>query len=139
MYTYFLFIINNNAYRIYKNNSNYLYEIMNTLYNLKEQDLVYGINLYKNICDLFNSKILNNYIRDRFNITINNDYITLNNKIEKTKIKINKSRIIISSNIKYPAIFRIFNIYNKKIFVIDFNNKKYFWLNEELNNQNNNI
>ena len=48
MYKYYLFIINNNAYKIYKNNSYYLYNILNMLYHMKNTDLVYGINLYKN-------------------------------------------------------------------------------------------
>jgi hypothetical protein len=62
MYKYYLFIINNNAYKIYKNNSKYLYDILTTLYSLKGNDLVYGINLYNSICDTFSSKLLDNYL-----------------------------------------------------------------------------
>lgn len=133
MYKYYLFIINNNAYKIYKNNSKYLYDILTTLYNLKGKDIVYGINLYSNICDTFSDKLLNNYLSERFYTRRYKDYIVLKNIEEKTKLKIKPSRIIINTNKKVPNIFKILNIYNKKIFVVDFNNKTYLWLNEALN------
>ena len=94
MYKYHLFIINNNAYKIYKDNSSYLYEILNTLYKLKERDLTYGINLYKSICDIFSVKLLNNYLKDKYYIDKNKDYIILKNNKEITKLKIGFSRII---------------------------------------------
>ncbi len=137
MYKYHLFIINNNAYKIYKDNSSYLYEILNTLYKLKERDLTYGINLYKSICDIFSVKLLNNYLKDKYYIDKNKDYIILKNNKEITKLKIGFSRIIIITNVKYPNIFQIFNIYNKKIFVINYKEKKYFWLNELLKEKTN--
>lgn len=56
MYKYYLFIINNNSYKIYKNNSYYLYTILNTLYHIKKTDVIYGITLYRNICDIFSVK-----------------------------------------------------------------------------------
>ena len=132
MYKYYLFIINNNAYKIYKNNSYYLYNILNTLCHMKKTDWIYGINLYKNICDIFSVKLLNNYIKDRFYTETKNKKILLKNKEEKTSLKIRYSTVIIESSIYLPQIFRIFNIYNKKIFVIDFNNKNFFWLNDEI-------
>jgi len=132
MYKYNLFIINNNAYKIFKNNSDYLYDILNLLYHMKKTDMLYGINLYKNICDKFNVKLLDNYINERF-LTINvNNKIKLKNKNEKTYLKINYSNVVIESNILFPQIFKIFNIYNRKIFVTDFNNKNFFWLNDEI-------
>ncbi|MBP3461295.1 MAG: sporulation inhibitor of replication protein SirA [Bacilli bacterium] len=132
MYKYYLFIIKNNAYKIYKNNSDYLFNILNTLYHLKGSDLNYGINLYKTICDIFSVKLLNNYINERFYIEKKDDKIYLKNKTEKTYLKINYSTTIIKTNKKMPEIFRIFNIYNKKIFIIDFKRKKYFWLNDQI-------
>ena len=133
MYTYYLFIINNNAYKMYKNNPNYLYNILTTLYNLKSNNLIYGINLYNNICDTFSVKLLNNYLNERFYIRRYKDYILLKNTEEETKIKIKSSRIVIITNKRIPNIFRILNIYNKKIFIIDFKNKEYKWLNDVLN------
>lgn len=138
MYNYYLFIINNNAYKLYKNNPTYLYEILNTLYRLQGNDLIYGINLYKNICDTFSVKLLNNYLKERFNVKYDKKYIVITNRNRKTRIKINYSRVIMKTNIKLPDILKIFNIYNKKIFIIDFKNNKYFWLNDKLELSKNN-
>ena len=46
-------------------------------------------------------------------------------------LDIKPSRIIINNK----NLFRLFNIYNKKIFVIDFKNKKYFWIKDILLNR----
>ena len=115
-----------------KNNPDNLYDILNTLYHLKYSDLTYGVSLYKNLCDVFSVKLLKNYITERFYIKVIDDNIFLQNKNEKTYLKINYSKVAIKSNKKYPEILKIFNIYNKRIFVIDFNQKNYFWLNEKI-------
>ena len=129
MYKYHLFIISNNSYKIYKNNPKNLYDILNIICHMKSTDLIYGLNLYNSLCDTFSVKLLKDYIIDRFDIKQNSKFIFLNNKCEKTNININYSNTYIISNIKYPEIFRIFNIYNKRIFVIDIEHEKYFWLN----------
>lgn len=132
MYKYNLFIINNNAYKIFKNNSNYLYNILNLLYHMKKTDMIYGISLYKDICDKFSVKLLNNYITERFLTKNINNKLLLKNNREKTYLRINYSNVFIESNVLLPQILKIFNIYNRKIFVIDFNNKKFFWLNDAI-------
>ena len=40
--------------------------------------------------------------------------------------------IIVKTKNKKNNIFKIFNIYNRDIFVCDFENKDYYWLNEYL-------
>lgn len=133
MYKYYLFIINNNTYKIYKNNPVYLYQILNTLYHLKDSDLNYGLNLYKSICDVFSVKLLKNYINERFNTRTYKGKIKIKNENTNIYLRINYSTVIIESNIRNPQIFKIFNIYNKKIFIIDFKRKNYFWLNDQIN------
>ena len=61
-----------------------------------------------------------------------NRYVMTKNNTEKTLLRIRYSTTIIESNVYLPEIFRIFNIYNKKIFVIDFDSKNFFWLNDEI-------
>lgn len=135
MTKYYLFIIKNDTYKVYKNNPKYLYEIINTLYHLKYSDLNYGINLYNTLCDTFSVKLLKNYIVDRFNTRTYKKRIKLNK--EKTYIRLNYSKVEIETDLKIPPIFKIFNIYNKKIFVINFKEKRYFWLNDEINDKKN--
>ena len=132
MYKYNLFIINNNAYKIFKNNADYLYNILNLLYHIKKTDMIFGICLYKDICDKFSVKLFNNYITERFLIKKINNKILLKNNKEKTYLKIKYSNVFIESNVLLPQILKIFNIYNRKIFVVDFNNTKFFWLNDAI-------
>lgn len=134
---YYLFIINNNAYKLYKNNPKYLYDILNTLYRIKGNDLVYGINLFNSICNIFTTKLLINYLEERFYTKKHKEYIILKNNSELTKIKIKPSRIVIKTDKKIPNIFRLLNIYNKKIFIVNFRNGEFKWLNDVLNNKKN--
>lgn len=130
MKKYYLFIINTNTYKIYKNNPKYLYEILNTLYHLKMTNLDYGLSLYNSICDTFSVKLLNNYIKERFNTRTYNKKIKINK--EKTYINLRYSCIIIESNNLDSSIFKVLNIYNKKIFIINFKEKEYMWLNDKI-------
>ena len=117
MRKYYLFIINNNSYKLYKNNPKLLYTILDTLYNLKENNINYGLNLYNQICDTFSVKLLNSYIKEKYKHKIlKNNIIKLINNNEVTSIQIRYSTTIVLTNKNIPKIFKILNIYNKKIF-----------------------
>lgn len=136
MRKYYLFIINTSSYKLYKNNPKLLYTILETLYNLKENNINYGLDLYNQVCDTFSVKLLTSYIQEKYKYKkINNKLIKLNNKDEVTSLSIRYARTIVYTNKNIPKIFKIFNIYNKKIFVVDFYNKDYFWLNEQIKNK----
>ncbi len=121
---------------IYKNNSKLLYTILETLYSLKMDNVNYGVELFNQVCDTFSVRLLNNYIKEKYAYKlINKKLIKLLSNDETTTISIRYATTIIITNKNMPAIFKIFNIYNKKIFVVDFYNKDYFWLNEQIKNK----
>ena len=122
---YYLFIIKDNYF---KHNEDYLFDILYKLKNIHEKNYSYGISLYYNICKLFDTKSLKNYIRTKFNLRdINNKfYLDKDNFFE-----IRKSCCIINNDKYLREILCIFYIYNKNIFVCNFNSKNYFWLNEK--------
>ena len=107
---YYLFCINDESYNLFYNNSSYLYYILKVLLHIKKEDFIYGYNLYKSICIPFKTDVLKSYFK---------------------YLDIKPSRIIINNK----NLFRLFNIYNKKIFVVDFKNKKYFWIKDILLNR----
>ena len=132
MRKYHLFIINKEVYFKYKNKSYVLYKILESLYNLTSYDFSFGFNIYKQICMPFAVKILKNYIKEKMSyIKINNKVIKISNK-EDIYLNINYASTIIKTSVNLPSILRIFNIYNKYIFVCDFKNKDYFWLDQEI-------
>lgn len=142
MRTYYLFIIKDEYYKLYKKNNFILYKILESLYNLKHENLVFGISFYHQLCNIFASKLLENYIKEKVPYKIiNKNIIKIPSLLENTSILIEPSRLIVYTDTKYPEIFKILNIYNKKIFVADFINENYFWLSDKIvkNNEKNHI
>lgn len=129
MNKYYLFVIKKRNINIYKNKSYVLYKNLEKLYYLKAYDFSYGLNIYNTLCDNISVKLLNNYINSRIKHKRINNII----KIDKNNyLTIKRSCIIMYTNNKKNILFKIFNIYNDNIFVCDFKNNNYFWLNEYL-------
>lgn len=131
MNKYYLFIIDKKLIKNYKNKSYVLYKLLETLYKSETYDFCYGIKIYWQICNNISVKLLNNYINNRIKISkINEKVFKIKN--EQTYIQLMYPCIIIKTKNKRSNLFRIFNIYNRNIFVCDFKNQNYFWLNEYL-------
>ncbi len=130
MNRYYLFIIRKDYMRLYRNKSYVLYKVLENLYTT--YDFSYGINIYKQLCNKISVKLLNSYIKDRLKHKKINNIIKLESNKEKTYVEIKYSCIVVYTNTKKSNIFKIFNIYNRNIFVCDFKNKDYFWLNNYL-------
>ena len=133
MKKYYLFVIKNDYYRIYRKNPYILYKILERLYMLEKYDFSYGISLYKQLCQPFGVKLLKNYIMNKYKYNaLNENIIKIKSLIERTFLQIWYPTTIIFTDVDYPEIFKIFNIYNRKIFVCEFNTNKYFWLNQKI-------
>ena len=133
MRKYYLFVIKNDYQQIYKNHSYVLFKTLENLKGTIPVNFPYGMSLYEQLCQTFHSDILNNYIKRKFKCKkINKKIIKINSMVENTYIQVNKSCTIILTNLNIPPVFRIFDIYNKRIFVCDFENQDYFWLNEQI-------
>ena len=122
MREYNLFIIKKEHMEIYKDNSRFLFELLENLYNLKK-NFNYGITLYEQLCKPFDINILSKYLNERYNLS-NKNIFDINN----TLIILKPSRIIVKSKYNLPNIIKVFNYYNYNIFVCDFKKKDYFWL-----------
>lgn len=131
MRKYYLFIIKEK----YKNKQ--IFHTLNNLYNIKENNLLYGVKVFHEMCELYDKKIISMYLEKRFaNIKkIKTNQYYLNGYQEQDLIVLKKSVIIIMTNLNFPLILRTFNIYNHNIFVCDFENKDYFWLDNMVLNQ----
>ena len=137
MRKYYLFKINNIFYNLTKNNPYNLYKAIETIYHIKEHDLPYFYNYFNVIRDTFNKEYLNNniyeYYKNRHSYTkVNNthmiyDYYTK----EESKLIINTNYLLIKSTKQIPTFLKAITR-KEKIFVIDFDNIDYFWLEELL-------
>ena len=131
MRKYYLFVIDKEFKNIYLKNTDVLYQTLYNLYNLKKDDLRFGISIYNQICKTFNKRLLIKYLKEKYNLKSRKDKFYLINKKEELLIKINYSCVIIYTNVNIPNIFKIMYLYNKNIFAVDFKNEDYFWLTKE--------
>ena len=137
MRKYYLFKINKTYYNLTKDHPYNLYKSIETIYHLKEEDLIYFYNYFSTIRDPFNKEYLNTniyeYYKNRHSYTkINNthmiyDYYTK----EESKLIINTNYLLIKSTKQIPTFLKAITK-KDNIFVCDFENTDYFWLEELL-------
>lgn len=135
MRKYYLFTIQKDFSNVYKNNSYVLYKTLENLWKIKKTDFSYGLSLYNALCQTFDVDLLNHYFRQKYKphiISKKNRHI-LYNRSQRcyVLIELHYSCIIVLSNINMPSILKDFNYYNRNIFVCDFINEDFFWLNKQ--------
>lgn len=133
MRKYYLFIIKSDYYKNYKKNSLVLYNTLRNLYVLDKKNFSYGVSLYNSVCQLISKSLLTNYVKRKYHHKrIYKKIIKILSDKESTAIQINKSCIVVLTNVNMPEVFKTFYIYNKKFFVCDFYNEDYFWLSDQI-------
>ncbi|MCM1371257.1 MAG: hypothetical protein NC181_05165 [Clostridium sp.] len=134
MKKYYLFEIRHEFYKVYKKNSYALFKTLENLHKLKKEDLSYGISIFNQICLRVNKKDIcsgfNEYIR------INNDKFLINEHQEESVVTVKNSCILYTTNVTLPPSMAIIYPKYKYIFVVDFKNKEYFWLEEHIGLKN---
>jgi len=123
MREYNLFVIKGEYLNIYKNNPGQLFELLKKLYCMNK-NLNYGITFYEQLCNYITIDTLRYYLNTKYNLDNYNKFY-----IDETYIILKPSRIVLKSKYNVPNIIKVFNCYNRNIFVCDFENGDYFWLN----------
>ena len=118
-----------------KKHPNNLYKTNEQNYQLKPEELNFAINIFDQISDTFNKDIINRVIYENYkeqdtytnylNTHIINDYFTN----EQTKLIVNKSYMLLKSTKQIPLFLKEIQ-FKDNIFICDFNNKDYFWLEQ---------
>ena len=106
-YMYYLFIIKDN---FFKNNSDYLFDILYKLKTMHKENYNYGISLYYNVCNLFNVKALKNYVKAKTNLKFHNNKFYLD---KYNYFEIRKSCCVVNNDKYLREVLCIFYIYNK--------------------------
>ena len=119
---YYLFIIKDNYF---KNNDKYLFEMLYKLKTMKRENYSYGMSLYYNICNLFDTDSLTHYVKSKYSLKYENNKFYLD---KYNYFEIRKSCCVINSDKYLREILCIFYIYNKNIFICNFEGNEYFWL-----------
>ena len=133
MRTYYIFNVNRYFTYMYKNNPFKMYKIFEEIYNFKDYDSVKTYRIFEQVANPFNKTMLNEYIYYEYKSKYGykrEDNIHKLNTSENTTIKINNYNIKIETDSNYTDFFKYINSYNTNLFVCDFDNKDYFWLNK---------
>lgn len=133
MRTFYIFRINNEFATLTKDCPYNLYKSMEKIYYTDKKDLSIAYNIYEQIILPFkknkiNVNIFENYKDNDFYTKFNNIHM-INNfyNDEQTKLIVNSSFMVLKTTILTPSFFNVLRDYSN-IFVCDFENKDYFWL-----------
>lgn len=142
MRTYYIFKINKYFAYIYKKFPFKMYKIIEELYHTKEYDILQSYKYYKRFAIEFNKLAINEYI---YNLNKQNKNYQRDNSIhtiinEKyNRITINQMCIILKTDDIYSIFLNDLNIYLDNIFICDFKNNDYFWLDSLNKDRQNNL
>ena len=122
---YYLFVIKDD---FFKENSSYLYNVLYKLKTMHKENFSYGVSLYNLVCSIFDTNALNYYVKKKLKLdNIDNRYfLDIYNYFD-----IRNSCCTINSDKYLREILCIFYIYNKNIFICNFDKGKYFWLKDK--------
>ncbi len=142
MRTYYIFKINKYFAYIYKRWPYRMYKIIEELYYTKDYDMLISYKYYKKFAEEFNKLTTNEYI---YNINkTNHDYYRDNNVHiingdKYNKLTINNTCLILKTNDIYSLFLNDLNAYTPNLFICDFKNKDYFWLELLLKDRQNDL
>lgn len=142
MRTYYIFKINKYFAYIYKKWPYKMYKIIEELYYTKDYDMLVSYKYYQKFAIEFNKLDLNEYI---YNLNKKNKNYRRDNNIhiiengKYNKLAINSTCIILKTNDIYSIFLNDLNVYLDNIFICDFKNKDYFWLDLLNKDRQNNL
>lgn len=141
MRIFYLFDVNDNFYKMYKEYPYKLYKMFEDIYITSKYDKSIARGMYEQINCKYNKSFMNNFIKNKNKLDIyyyNKDNLhIISNRNDCSKLFVNNYYIKIKSNINYTKFFEQLNTFSENIFVCDFDNKDYFWLEKiiKLNNK----
>lgn len=133
MRVYYLFKINDSFSKLYYNKTYYLYKILEQISNSSKNDFIISYRIFEQIAVAYNKTDVNSNIYRLFSCNKNykktlNKHI-LDDGVEKTKLTVYNTYIKIKTNQNLTSFFKVLKK-EENVFVCDFNNKDYFWLNK---------
>ncbi len=136
MRVYYVFIVNDFFANFYNSKPSSLYKIFEQIYNLGNNDVILGYRIFEQIGIPFDKNNLNEYIYSKhcgevsYSRTVNKHVINNLYLEELSKATVYNSHIKIKSNLNYPTFIETLREFEENIFVCDFINKDYFWLDK---------
>lgn len=134
MRVFYIYNVNDFFTSVYDKYPYKLYKMLEDAYYTNKHNIVLSSTYYEQITTYFNKLYINNYINinnklDSYYYNKNNIHI-LSSIDEYSKLMVSKYCLKIKTNLNYPTFFKNIATYSDNIFVCDFENHDYFWLNK---------
>lgn len=141
MRVFYIYNVNDFFCSVYDKYPYKLYKMLEDAYYTNKHNLVLSSTQYEQIITNFNKLFLNNYLLvnnklDMYYYTKNNIHI-ISSREEYSKLMISSYYLKLKTNLNYPTFFKNIKNYSDNIFICDFQNKDYFWLNKVVKNEKN--
>lgn len=138
MRVYYIFKINKYFSYIYNNKPYKLYKMIEEIFHVNNYDMILSYKIYEQVAITFNKEQFNKYLKnkyslDKYYLTNKSSHI-YSNINEYSKLVVNNSNLKIKTNVNNPIFFKDVVEYSDNIFVCDFINKDYFWLEKIIKN-----
>ncbi len=139
MRTFYIFKIKRELTILMKETPYNLFRTIENMYYMDNYDLGVSLQIYNDIFDHFDKDYLNKRITNIFKnykyYHCDNDIHQIINKYrpENSILKVYKSHLLLKSDILKPTLLLNY-LMSDNLFVCDFKNKDYFWLDEYTHN-----
>lgn len=133
MRTYYLFDIKEPLMYFYKNKGYSLYKILEDIYKIENNNVNLGYRMFLQLANKIKKDEIDNNIyniyKNEFSYSNSSGHI-INNLYSRecTVMKIYNTHIKIKSNVNYCNFFSCIFSFKSNMFVCDFENKDYFWI-----------
>lgn len=133
MRTFYIFKINQEMAILTKDTPYNMFKSMERIYKLDKKDFSLALKMFEQLAvpidhNKLNLRLYNAY-KDNDHYTKYRNVHKINNryKPEESKLVVNNIYLLLESNIIKPLFLKALN-YDSNLFVCDFENKDYFWL-----------
>lgn len=134
MRVFYVYNINDYFCSVYDKYPYKLYKMLEDAYITQRNNINLSTSIYDQIITNFNKLFINNYIFANNKLDVyyyhkDNKHL-ISNRNEYSKLLVTSYCLKLKTNINYPKFFDNINTYSDNIFICDFINKDYFWLNK---------
>lgn len=134
MRTFYVFNVNDYFFTMYRETPYRIYEMLEDIYHIKNYDLRMTVRLYGQMVCKINKLMMNEYLYNNYSMYKDYDREcnthSISTNYEYSRLVVSNTHLKIKTNRNYPLFFESLNRYNNNIFVCDFENKDYFWLDK---------
>lgn len=139
MRVFYIYNINDFFCSMYDRYPYKLYKMLEDAYFTNGHDMMVANSIYEQVITNFNKLFINNYLFANNKLDVyyyhkNNIHI-ISNRNEYSKLMVTSYCLKLKTNLNYPKFFNALYDYGDNIFICDFENKDYFWLNKAIKRQ----